>query len=385
MPAPLLFLSAHLPVERSRQAGHKTAWRNLGWLAERHAVHLIAFRSEGDCAEPLDALRARCERLEVVDVTRGLRLQGLLRRPHLPLAVAARHSQAVERLIADWAKEIPYRRVHAEWSQLAAYFGALAAVPERTLYVHDVLSQWAARKVAGPKGWFWRWEAARTRRWEWQAYRRSTRLYVPSRKDEALIADGDATLRDRLAVLPLHFDTYGPPRPRNYGGPIRLLFWGALGRPENAESARWICQHVLPRLRAQGTDFQLVLAGSNPPADLAGYRGEQVEITGFIADPAEQFAQAHLAIAPLFQGAGVKVKVLECLAAGLPVLTTEIGSEGIEADAAEGLRTLPPDPEGFARAVAELSADRERLAGLAAAATAWGERFRQDHRAVLLA
>jgi glycosyltransferase involved in cell wall biosynthesis len=158
-----------------------------------------------------------------------------------------------------------------------------------------------------------------------------------------------------------------------------------LGRPENAESARWICQHVLPRLRAQGTDFQLVLAGSNPPADLAGYRGGQVEITGFIADPADQFARAHLAIAPLFQGAGVKVKVLECLAAGLPVLTTEIGSEGIEADAAEGLRTLPPDPQSFARAVAELSADRERLAGLAAAATAWGERFRQDHRAVLLA
>ena len=77
MSSPILFLSAHLPVECSRQAGHKTAWRNLGWLAERHPVHLIAFRSEGDRAEPLDALRARCERLEVVDVTRGLRLHGL--------------------------------------------------------------------------------------------------------------------------------------------------------------------------------------------------------------------------------------------------------------------------------------------------------------------
>lgn len=384
MPAPLLFLSAHLPVERSRQAGHKTAWRNLRWLAERHPVHLIAFRSEGDRAEPLDALRARCERLEVVDVTRSLRLQGLLRRPHLPLAVAARHSPAVERLIADWAKEIPYRRVHAEWSQLASYLGALSAVPERTLYVHDVLSQWAARKAAGSKGWFWRWEAARTRQWECQAYRHCTRLYVPSRKDEALIADGDAILRDRLAVLPLHFDTYGPPGQRNYGGPIRLLFWGALGRPENAESARWICQHVLPRLRAQGTDFRLVLAGSNPPAELAGFRDSQVEITGFIADPADQFAQAHVAIAPLFQGAGVKVKVLECLAAGLPVLTTEIGSEGIEADASAGLRTLPPDPERFAGAVTELAADRERLARLGIAAADWGDRYHQDHRSVLL-
>jgi glycosyltransferase involved in cell wall biosynthesis len=381
----LLFLSAHLPVERSRQAGHKTAWRNLRWLAERHPVHLVAFRSEGDRAEPLDALQSLCSQVHVVDVTRGLRLRGLLRHPQFPVCVAARSSAPVRQIIREWNRQNRFDRVHVEWSQLGQYLDLLPAVTERTLFVHDVLSQWAERKAAGRRSWFWHWETRRTQRWEARIYQQCSRLYVPSRKDGDLIARDSPALRRRMAVLPLHFDVYRPVIPRRYDGPVQLLFWGALGRPENAEAARWLCQQLVPLLRAQGTDFRLVLAGSNPPADLTARQSADVEVTGFMPDPTDQFARAHLAVAPLFQGAGVKVKVLECLADGLPVLTTEIGSEGIEATTNDGLRTLPPDAESFARAVAGLSADRERLAQLAAAATAWGERFQQDHRSVLLA
>jgi glycosyltransferase involved in cell wall biosynthesis len=117
---------------------------------------------------------------------------------------------------------------------------------------------------------------------------------------------------------------------------------------------------------------------------LLAERAPDVEVTGFMADPADQFARAHLALAPLFQGAGVKVKVLECLAAGLPVLTTEIGSEGIEARADEGLLTLPASPEAFVQAVTQLANDRGQLANLAIAAASWGERYHRDHRSVLI-
>ncbi len=347
-------------------------------------MHLIAFRSEGDRAEPLDALKSMCRQVHVVDVSHGLRLRGLLRHPQSPLSVAARSSAQVRQVIRTWSHQTQFARVHVEWSQLGQYLALLPAVPERTLYVHDVLSQWAERKATGRRGWFWHWEACRTRRWEAQTYAQCSRLYVPSRKDGELISRDSPALSRRTAVLPLHFDVYRPVTPRRYDGSLQLLFWGALGRPENAEAARWLCQQLVPLLRAQGRNFKLVLAGSNPPADLIAQQSTDVEITGFMPDPTAHFAQAHLAVAPLFQGAGVKVKVLECLAAGLPVLTTEIGSEGIEAGADEGLSTLPAEPRAFADAIAALGADRAQLAQLGVAAADWGDRYHQDHRSVLL-
>lgn len=384
MSSPILFLSAHLPVEKSRQAGHKTAWRNLCWLLDIAPVHLLTFRSEGDRDESVAGLAQICERLEIIDVSRWRRIIGLVSSPQTPLIVAARSNARFARTLETWISATSYDRVHIEWSQLGQYLNQVSSVPNRTLYIHDVLSQWAERRKKGRYSGFWSWEARRTRRWESWAYSRCSKLYVPSRKDEELVVRNTPELRQRTSVLPLHFDVYRSKNPKRYDGPLRILFWGALGRQENAEAARWLCRELVPRLRAQGRKFRLVLAGSNPPPDLLSLQSAEVEVTGFMVDPTQQFYEAHLAVAPLFQGAGVKVKVLECLAAGLPVLTTAIGSEGIEAGSEDGLFTLPSDPDAFGRAVSDLDDQRIRLEQLGAAAVRWGERYNQDHRSVLL-
>lgn len=384
MSNPLLFISAHLPVKNSRQAGQKTAWRNLCWLAERYSVHLIAFRSEGDLDEPLGAIRAVCEQVRVVDVTRKSRLLGLLRSPHIPLTVAARSNPHVRQQISVWSDQNQFKRVHIEWSQVGQYLNQLPDLQNRTLYIHDVITQWAERKAIGKFGWFWKLEAQRNKRWEAHIYAKCSRLYVPSRKDKELVGLISPSANRRISLLPLHFDIYRPKTPRDYGGPLRILFWGALGRSENADAARWLCREVVPRLRAKGCAFKLVFAGSNPPADLNHQQSRDIEVTGFLDNPSEQFERAHLAVTPLFQGAGVKVKVLECLAAGLPVLTTEIGSEGIEADASDGLYTLPPEATTFANLIISLAEDRIRVARLGLAAAQWGHRCNQDHHSILL-
>jgi glycosyltransferase involved in cell wall biosynthesis len=380
----ILFISAHLPVEMSRQAGHKTAWRNLQWFAQRHQVHLLAFRSEGDCGESLDALRSVCAKVHVIELTFGSRLNGILWNPTLPLCVAARSSNKARQVIQTWSSETEFDRVHAEWSQLGQYFQILPRIPERSIYVHDVLSQWAERKASGRLGWFWKWESRRTRRWETRIYEQCSRLYVPSPKDGELIYDYSPSLRHRISVLPLHFDLYRSALPRSYEGTLRILFWGALGRRENADAARWLCRLIVPRLRQQGRRFELVLAGSNPPADLVSLQSSDVKVTGFIQDPTFEFSRAHLALAPLFEGAGVKVKVLECLSAGLPVLTTEIGAEGIDATLSDGLIVLQPDPEIFLRMICSLDRDRSWLAELGAAASRWGDCVNKNQSSVLL-
>lgn len=380
----LLFLSAHLPVERSRQAGQKNAFRNLYWLAERYRVHLIAFRSEPDREEPLTALQQLCDQVMVVDVTRGMRFRGLAANPFAPLCVAARTHAGVRRTIHEWNRTLRLARVYFEWSQLAPYLHDLLQVPQRTLYIQDVLTQWAERRASCGRSWFWQFEAYRTRIWEKHAYDGFTQIYVPSAKDRDIVARSSPALRERMRVLPLYFDVYRSASPRRYDGPLRLLFWGALRRRENAEAARWLCANLVPRLRAIGKPFVVVLAGSEPPADIQAQRAADIEVTGFLADPAEQFGRAHLAVLPLFQGAGVKVKVLECLAAGLPVLTTEVGAEGIDASVQDGLLTVSPDADSFANQVSKFETDRTLLENLSTDALAWGARQITDHRDVLL-
>ena len=377
----LLFLSAHWPSEKSRQAGQKTAYRNLCWLAERYVVHLVTFRSEGDREAAIWPLNQLCAQTTIFEVDFATRLRGLFANPLLPLTIVARSSMGVRLRIRELLATQNIRRVHFEWSQLAQYVDECPTVQHRTLYVHDVLSQSAERSAKRKGGWFRRLEAKRVAIWEQKTYPKLTRLFVPSAKDASLLG---ADVQSRIRILPLYFDLYKSMVPRDFQGVLRLLFWGALRRSENVEGARWLCSKVAPLLRAIGIPFEIVIAGSNPPRDIESMRSPDIEVTGFIANPAEVFGRAHLAVLPLLEGAGVKVKVLECLASGLPVLTTYIGGEGIEADEEDGLFILPSDPAKFTAAVAHFSRNRSLLSRLSLAAMAWGSGQDRDLRNILI-
>lgn len=380
----LLFLSGHVPSGISRQAGHKTAFRNLRWLAGQYRIRLLAFRSEADREEPVEPLQELCESVEIVEVSRASRLLGVVQRPWLPWLVACRYRGRVRQWIRQELGRGGVTRVHAEWASMAQYAADFGEVGQRSLYLHDVIGQWAQRRAQRRAGLLWRAEAWRTRGWERRAYARFTRVLVPSSKDGELIRAAIPDRRTEVEVLALHYDRYGSAGPRTLAMPVRLLFWGALGRTENASAARWLCRELAPRLRAAGLPFVLSLVGSNPPPDLQGSAGPDVEVPGFLADPGLHFDRAHLAVLPLFEGAGVKVKVLECLAAGLPVVTTEIGAEGIHAGAEDGLMVLPAKPEAFAEEVRLLASDAPRVTALSRAAQTWARRELRVDPSVLL-
>ena len=108
-----------------------------------------------------------------------------------------------------------------------------------------------------------------------------------------------------------------------------ILFFGAMGRPENSMSATWFIERVMPRI--EDLDIRFVILGSNPPEDLIRLESERIHVTGFVDSVDAYFAGSMCMVAPLVLGAGIKVKVLESLSSGIPVLTNEIGIEGIPA------------------------------------------------------
>ncbi|MEJ8737275.1 glycosyltransferase [Erysipelotrichaceae bacterium HCN-30851] len=109
-----------------------------------------------------------------------------------------------------------------------------------------------------------------------------------------------------------------------------ILFWGAMYRAENYEAAIWFIKNVMPLIKEE--DCKFIVAGNKPPKKLKKLASDKVIITGFIDDESPFFEQSLCFVSPLLTGAGVKVKVIEALSAGIPILTNKIGIEGIPAE-----------------------------------------------------
>ncbi len=117
--------------------------------------------------------------------------------------------------------------------------------------------------------------------------------------------------------------------PRCYDGNHDIVFYGAMNRKENWMSVIWFIENVLPLIEDEDYSFKVI--GGNPVAKLMNYENDRIHIVGYVDDIGEVFSKAMCIVAPLVLGAGIKIKVLEGMSAGIPILTNDIGIEGIPA------------------------------------------------------
>lgn len=121
-----------------------------------------------------------------------------------------------------------------------------------------------------------------------------------------------------------------------------LLFYGAMFRPENWKSALWFIENVFALIEDKEVKF--IIVGNKPPQDILKYQSERIQVLGFMEDISVVFDKSLCLVAPLVLGAGVKIKVLEGMSSGIPVLTNEIGIEGISArDGVEYFHCVEPE------------------------------------------
>jgi glycosyltransferase involved in cell wall biosynthesis len=140
--------------------------------------------------------------------------------------------------------------------------------------------------------------------------------------------------------------------------PGRVLFVGALNRPQNVESLRFLVLKAWPAVRREILDAELVVAGGGLPARergaLSGEAG--VRFAGFVEDLEAEYQSASVFGAPILSGGGIIVKILDAMASRVPVVTTSYGNEGIRAVAGKDI-LVADDPEEFARGMIRLLKD----------------------------
>lgn len=214
-----------------------------------------------------------------------------------------------------------------------------------------------------------RWAARRVRRLEPSLLNRCDAVLVYSDREEALLRSLGVTI-PAGRIVPYIDRPSDPPGP----APDRTAaFVAAYDRPENAEGAAWLLDRVWPGVTAQVPTSRLVLAGTSPPPSLRA-RAEpgKVEVTGFVADLEAVYRAARVVVCPLLSGAGLKYKVPQAMAYGLPVVATLVAAEGIvESSGPDIFAAVSDDPTALTAALVACLSDRALATAVGARAREW--------------
>jgi len=136
-------------------------------------------------------------------------------------------------------------------------------------------------------------------------------------------------------------------RPLAPGG-ASLLLAGTMNYPPNADAAVFFCRSILPLIRSRIPDAGLLIAGHAPPLKVQRLaRDPGVTVTGYVEDMLPCYAQTSVSVVPLRAGGGTRLKILESMALGRPVVSTTIGCEGLEVEHDQHL-LIADGPEEFA-------------------------------------
>jgi glycosyltransferase involved in cell wall biosynthesis len=158
-----------------------------------------------------------------------------------------------------------------------------------------------------------------------------------------------------LAVIPngvdiLHFRV--TPLPTNQH-PIILLN-GTMSYQPNVDAAGWFVKKIFPLILRHLPQTKLLIVGQNPVEEVQRLaRSDQIIVTGSVPDMRDYLSQSDVVVVPLRIGHGTRLKILEAMAAGRPVVSTSIGAEGLEAQAGKHL-LLGDNPKQFAANVIEI-------------------------------
>ncbi len=343
------------------------AYHLLRALASRHAVDLVAFSAPGaPTDDDLAHLRGFCRTVTIVPRTPFTPVTGaaggLL--SMTPRSLVATDDPEVRALVAA-------RSVQADVAlgfQLSAArylsgVGIPAVFEEAEPRQIQTLAQHAAtlpQQVRLRLTW---WKHARYLR---RLASSLTAITVVSEQERRLLAEIGVDVA-RIHVVPNGADAGDLARPRTVASPARLIYPGAVTYRPNLEAVQWFLTQVMPRVRAVRPEVELWVTGDTGDVALDRYAAlDYVRFTGRLPNVKDAISGSTVTVVPLLTGGGTRLKVLESLALGTPVVSTRKGAEGLAVVDGEHL-LLADSPHAFADAVLRVLGD-DALAGRLSAA-----------------
>jgi glycosyltransferase involved in cell wall biosynthesis len=364
----VLAITSELPWPLNT-GGHIRSYHLLKALARRFSVRLVtgcgANAEEGVAALGAVGVRVRAvprgqhgALVELAHIT-GCALQGR------PYVLFGRHDRRPLR--RAFREALGNRPDVLYLDHLDSFpFASLSPGHPTVLDMHNVYSSLVARTAeenGGIRRIYLRREARLLATAERTALAASTEVLAVSAGDAATFARSTPC---RVRVVPngvdcAHYEDLPTGRP---AGERVVLYVGAMSWQPNVAAVEFLSREVLPEVRRQLPDACVRVVGKDPPDHLR--KTDHLDVLGEVPDVRPHLLQAQALAVPLEAGGGTRLKILEAFAAGLPVISTPVGCEGI--DCVDGEHLIVADRRQFAEKTIQLLSNPDLAARLAAAA-----------------
>jgi polysaccharide biosynthesis protein PslH len=368
----ILLITPFAPARDARHGGARAVHGLSSALADRH--ELVLLHLEDDAPADPD-LAARCAAVHTLAVP------SLGRWSRRALGVGA-----LVRGRSVWASELGVRRVQrrvealvralqpdvvqVEHRVLGEALAAAGSGALRVVTIHDTAASLREFLPVRREG------LALAHRLDARAAMREERRILSMADAAVVFSESDRCRLEacvpastELVTIPLGWDVPGTALDPCGVRPPTLLFVGSFVHPPNVDAALRLAQRILPRVRSVRPDVTLEIVGSSPPPELIALASEAVRVTGDVPSVTPHLDRAAVVVTPIAIGGGVRVKVLEALAAGKAVVASARAVEGLTARPGKELIVADGDAETAAAIVELLDHDdaRQKLAGRARA------------------
>ena len=339
----LLLLLPFPPRFDGRHGGSRATSELLDALTASHDIAVLFVRGPDEPDADAD-LAGRCALIEGFSRQHGTGLSRALSNAHVRLsAVVGRPTwvgrwrvpalqRRLDELIAAWRPDI----VQAEYHVMGQYALSLDAgsppfvltqYESGTMAVRERLG--SARGAARLIGWL---SVRAWNRFERSVMARADAVVVLTERDAAEAWEMGARRVERIPLGLRTRDRFTEQRPESVRvepESKEIVFVGNFGHPPNVDAAQWLAREIFPRVRARHAAARLRLVGAEVPASVLALAGDGVEVFANVPDVTPFLERASVVVAPLRMGSGMRVKVLEALAAGKALVATPLAVEGL--------------------------------------------------------
>jgi len=358
----LFFLLARVPYPTEK--GDKLrAFHQIKHLSADHEIIICSLNEGALHQDAIPVLKKYAHAVHIIPLSKPAIIINLLKAlfSGKPLQVGYYFSTSAQKSILRLIDKYQPDHIFCQLIRMAEYIKDLPV--KKTLDYQDVFSKGVERRLTSSSFFirpFLKLEVNRLREYEKMVFEKFDNKIIISYPDRELIPHPD---RDKIVVVSNGVDTgffHPVERLKKYD----LVFTGNMGYPPNINSADYLVNKIVPLVIRQKPDVIVLIAGANPTIQVMALRSPHVEVSGWIPDMRDAYAQARIFIAPMQLGTGLQNKLLEAMAMKIPCITSPLANQALNAK--NGIEILIGDtPEEYARQIMKLLSDPSYAAYIA--------------------